>query len=109
MGHSEMLLAVAGLPSEAVTDITRRLNSGDWSSFSPAHQLAFRCAWQLSRAPWTFGEAERAGLVAAFGRERATDVIWHVAWANYMTRFADAFQLPLERENVFAKEPPAGG
>jgi hypothetical protein len=29
------------------------------------------------------------------------------SWCNYMTRVADAFQLPLERDNVFAA--PAKG
>ena len=43
-------------------------------------------------------------LVEVFGRERAADLVWYVAWCNYMTRVADAFQLPLEKENCFA--PP---
>jgi hypothetical protein len=30
------------------------------------------------------------------------DLIWYGSWCNYMTRVADAFQLPLERDNVFA-------
>jgi len=37
-----------------------------------------------------------------FGRERTVDLIYYIAWCNYMTRIADAFQLPLEKENVFA-------
>jgi hypothetical protein len=44
-------------------------------------------------------------VVVVVGRERAPDLIWYVAWCNYMTRVADAFQLPLEKENCFA--PPA--
>ena len=43
------------------------------------------------------------GLVEAFGRHRAIDLIWRIGWCNYMTRVADAFQLPLETENVFAQ------
>lgn len=27
--------------------------------------------------------------------------MWYVCGCNYMTRVADAFQVPLERENVF--------
>ena len=104
MGHSEMLLAVAGLSEHDVADVTHRLNSGDWSSFAPAERLAFHAAWKLSRDPASFAAADREVLRHAFGVERATDVVWHVAWANYMTRFADAFQLPLERENVFRRE-----
>src|SRR5262245_43783438 len=104
MGHSEMLLAVAGLSKHDVANVTQRLNSGDWSSFTPAERLALRAAWQLTHDPASFTSADRDTLRDAFGIERATDVIWHVAWANYMTRFADAFQLPLERENVFARD-----
>jgi hypothetical protein len=33
-------------------------------------------------------------------------VIWWACRCHYMTRVADAFQLPLERENVFDKGPP---
>lgn len=103
-----MLLAVAGLSENDVANVTRRLNSGDWSSFAPADRVALRAAWQLTHAPASFTTADREALHAAFGPERATDVIWHVAWANYMTRFADAFQLPLERENVFARSATGG-
>ena len=35
MGHSEMLLAVAGLKPEEVKALTKKLASGDWSSFLP--------------------------------------------------------------------------
>jgi len=41
-------------------------------------------------------------LADAFGRLRALDLIWLVAWCNYMTRVAEALQLPLETTNVFA-------
>ena len=43
-----------------------------------------------------------AHLKRAFGPDRALDVIWWACRCHYMTRVADAFQLPLERENVFA-------
>ena len=42
------------------------------------------------------------GLTESFGRHRALDLVWYGGWCNYMTRVADAFQLPLEKENVFA-------
>jgi hypothetical protein len=32
------------------------------------------------------------------------DLIWYAGRCNYMTRVADAFQLPLERDNVFANQ-----
>ena len=49
MGHSEMLLAVAGLKPEEVKSITKKLASGDWSGFPKAQQTAFGLAYKLSR------------------------------------------------------------
>jgi|GEM_PF-6161382 len=42
---------------------------------------------------------------ACFGEIRTVDLIWYTCWCNYMTRIADAFQLPLEKENVFTPPP----
>jgi hypothetical protein len=105
MGHSEMLLAVAGLKPEEVKVLTKKLASGDWSSFPAAQRTAFGLAYQMSKEPSKITDGDRAALVAVFGTERATDLIYYVAWCNYMTRIADAFQLPLERDNVFAPPP----
>ena len=105
MGHAEMLLAVAGLKPEEVKALAKKLASGDWSSFPKAQRTAFGLAYKLSKEPAAITDADRAALVEVFGRERAADLIYYVAWCNYMTRIADAFQLPLEKDNVFA--PPA--
>jgi hypothetical protein len=102
MGHCEMLLAVAGLKEDAVQDRTKRLASGDWSSFSPAERAAFAFARKQAREPWSITDADVQSLIQHFGEERALDVIWWCCRCHYMTRVADAFQLPLERENVFA-------
>jgi hypothetical protein len=102
MGHSEMLLAVAGLNDDEVKQRTRKLATGDWSEFPSAEGLAFQFAYHLTREPSALSEKEVRGLIATFGRDRAIDLIWYGAWCNYMTRVADAFQLPLERDNVFA-------
>lgn len=101
MGHCEMLLAVAGLDEKAVAERTRKLAEGDWADFSPAQRTAFAFARKLSAAPASVGGEDVAGLVRHFGAERALDVIWWSCRCHYMTRVADAFQLPLERENVF--------
>jgi alkylhydroperoxidase family enzyme len=103
MGHCEMLLAVAGLNDKEVSERTRLLASGDWSSFTPAERAAFHFARKQAKQPWAISTDDVAVLVAHFGRERAIDVIWWSCRCHYMTRVADAFQLPLERENVFAK------
>jgi hypothetical protein len=108
MGHCEMLLAVAGLDQQAVTERTRRLAEGDWSQFSAGERLGFAFARKQATAPASVSDADVAALVRHFGVERALDVLWWSCRCHYMTRVADAFQLPLERENVFQGYFPAG-
>ncbi len=98
-----MLLAVAGLDDKAIADRTRTLASGDWSSFTPADRAAFHFARKQAREPWSITADDVGELTRHFGPERALDVIWWSCRCHYMTRVADAFQLPLERENVFVK------
>jgi hypothetical protein len=105
MGHSEMLLAVAGVKPEEVKNLTRKLADGDWSDFPPAERAAFSLAYKVTREPDKVTDSDRAAVTAVFGRERTADLVWYISWCNYMTRFADAFQLPLERTNVFAPPP----
>ena len=100
-----MLLAVAGLDEKAVAERTSRLASEDWSSFSPAERAAFAFTRKQAREPWSISDEDMAGLGKHFGAERALDVVWWACRCHYMTRVADAFQLPLERENVFENRP----
>jgi hypothetical protein len=106
MGHCEMLLAVAGLEQDAITERTRRLAGGDWSAFPPGERAAFAFARKQALTPWAVTAADMDGLVRHFGAARAVDVVWWSCRCHYMTRVADAFQLPLERENVFRGPPP---
>jgi alkylhydroperoxidase family enzyme len=108
MGHCEMLLAVAGLDQAAITERTRKLAEGDWAFFSPAERAAFAFARKQAKEPWSITAADVDELKRHFGPERALDVIWWACRCHYMTSVADAFQLPLERENVFASPPAAG-
>jgi len=96
-----MLLAVAGLDQKAIADRTKKLAEGDWSLFPPAERVAFTFARKLSKEPWTITNKDREELKRWFGADRALDVIWWACRCHYMTRVADAFQLALERENVF--------
>ncbi len=96
-----MLLAVAGLDSEAIGERTRQLATGDWSRFSSADRYAFAFARKLSTEPWNLNDADLQGLIDHYGLERALDVVWWSCRCHYMTRVADAFQIPLERDNVF--------
>src|SRR5947207_2149899 len=103
MGHSEMLLAVAGLKPSEIKERTGKLATGDWSAFSPAERLAFQFAHKLSREPAAVSKEDFSALREMFGRDRAVDLVWYISWCNYMTRVADAFQLPLETQNVFER------
>jgi hypothetical protein len=51
MGHSEMLLAVAGLKDGELKQLTQKLSSGDWSDFPAAEGLALQFADKLTRDP----------------------------------------------------------
>jgi hypothetical protein len=112
MGHAEMLLAVAGLDQLQVASRVRVLASGDWSSFAPTERVVLHFARHLSKHPQTIGEREVQLLVQHLGHDRALDWIFHVGWCNFMTRVADAFQIPLEPVNVFlppvARAPAKG-
>lgn len=101
-----MLLAVAGQSPRQIAERTKRLASGDWSSFPPAEQIAFAFARKQAKAPWSITDEDVQSLVDHFGPERTADVIWWSCRCHYMTRVADAFQLPLEKENVFQSPPP---
>ncbi len=103
MGHCQMLLAVAGLNDEQIRRRTEQLSSGDWSAFPPSERLAYRFAHRITLEPAAVSDRDVHELADALGPERAVDLIWYGGWCNYMTRVADAFQLPLERENVFAR------
>jgi hypothetical protein len=102
-----MLLAVAGLDKNAVAERTARLASGDWSGFSAGDRAAFAFARKQAKTPAAINPADVNELVQHFGTERTLDIIWWACRCHYMTRVADAFQLPLERENVF--QAPGNG
>jgi alkylhydroperoxidase family enzyme len=107
-----MLLAVAGMTDDEIKGRVKRLAGADWATFPAYERQAFRFAAKLTRTPAEVCKADVDGLVGTFGPERAVDLIWYTSWCNYMTRVADAFQLPLEKENVFAPPPddkPKGG
>ena len=100
-----MLLAVAGLDKNALEARTRLLASGDWSSLPSSDRAAFFFARKLSKEPWRIDDGDLSALLDHFGPGRTLDVVWWACRCHYMTRVADAFQLPLERENVFS--PPS--
>jgi hypothetical protein len=108
MGHTEMLLAVAGLENKDIVERCRKLAGGEWSDFPPAERTAYVFARKQARTPWAVTADDVHQLVDGFGLARALDVVWWSCRCHYMTRVADGFQIPLERENVFQspKAPP---
>lgn len=98
-----MLLAVAGLSKDDVKKRTKNLSDDNWSAFPPAERLAFQFAHKQTKKPADITSADVDSLVKTFGPHRALDLIWYGSWCNYMTRVADAFQIPLETQNVFQR------
>ncbi len=107
MGHCQMLMEVAGLDKYGIAERTRRLASDDWSAFPPEEQRAFAYARKLTKTPWDLTRADYETLVNDLGPKRAFATFWWLCRGLYMTRVSDGFQLPLERENVFADPKPA--
>jgi hypothetical protein len=106
MGHAEMILAVAGKSTGEVAEATRRL-AGDGADWTPAERAAFTFTRKQAKEPWAIGEADIAVLEKEFGRAKAWQVIWWASRCHYMTKVADAFQLPLEQDNPFRAMPGA--
>jgi len=109
MGHCEMLLEVAGLDKNEIAERTRMLAGDDWSAFPPEEQRAYAYARKLSRTPYDLTEDDYRPLESDLGSKRAMATFWWLCRGLYMTRISDGFQLPLERDNVFADygPPPA--
>lgn len=101
MGHCEMLMEVGGLSKNEIEDRTKRLASGDWSSFNAAEQAAFRFAYKLTYEPTSIRCGDYQTLVNALGEDRALDCLWWTCRCHLMTKISDGFQLQLEKENVF--------
>lgn len=104
MGHCEMLLEVAGLSKEAVAERTRLLADTDWAMFPENEQRAYAYARKLTQTPHLLTKADYETLERDFGPKQAMSIFFWLCRGLYMTRISDGFQLPLERENVFA--PP---
>src|SRR6188474_2988300 len=106
MGHTEMCLAVAGLKQREINETTRRL-AGDWSDFPPAERAALTFTRKQAYDPASISGADVRELERDYGREGAWHVIFWSARCHYMTKVADAFQFPLEKENPFWSMPGA--
>lgn len=106
MGHAEMILAVAGMSAEQVAGRTRLLAAGG-DGLTAAEQAAFAFARKQAAEPWAITDADLAALEKEFGKAKAWQVVWWASRCHYMTKVADAFQLPLEQDNPFRAMPGA--
>ena len=76
MGHCEMLLAVAGLDKTALDERTRRLASGDWSSFPPGDRAALLLRPETSQGTLVDQHRRTCNrLIDHFGPERTLDIL----------------------------------
>lgn len=107
MGHCEMLLEVGGLNAEQIAGRTRQMAESRWEAFAPAERTAFALAARLTADPASVTDEDLKPVLATHGEARTLDLIWWIARCQFMTKVSDAFQLSLERDNVFADfEPP---
>ncbi len=105
MGHCEMLMEVAGMTQEEIARRTRLLAEPDWSVFPAAEQRSYVYARKLTQTPWDMTHEDYRTLVKDHGARQAMSIFFWLCRGLYMTRVSDGFQLPLERENVFASTP----
>lgn len=99
-----MLLAVAGMKPEQVDATTRRLAEGGASN---AERAAYAFVRKQAKDPTSITDADIQELQKHYNPDKAWHVIWWAARCHYMTKVADAFQLPLERNNPFERMPGA--
>lgn len=99
-----MLLAVAGMKPDEVAATTRRLADGGSSA---AERAAFAFVRKQAKDPASVTDADIRELQKHYGPQKAWHVIWWASRCHYMTKVADAFQLPLERANPFEQMPGA--
>ena len=96
-----MTLQAVGLTPATISERAEQLTSGDWSHFSPAEQAAFAYARKQVKSPSSVTVEDFEALVDHVGMDRALATVWLLANSHRSARVAEAFQLPLENENVF--------
>lgn len=101
MGHCEMLLEVAGMSKEQVSDRIQALASDNWSAFPESEQRSYAFARKLTKTPWEITQHDWGQLEKDLGQRQAMATFFWLCRGLYMTRVSDGFRLELETENVF--------
>lgn len=101
-----MILAVAGMSEDEMNRKTQRLAHDD-SGLPAGERAALALARKQAKLPSSVTGADLEKLEKLLGPEKAWQAAWWAARCHYMTRVADAFQFPLERDNPFRVMPGA--
>jgi len=97
MGHVVMTSELSGVPEPQVLRIEE--------STDPKREAIFAFARKVSREPAAVAREDVDSLRPYLKDAQIVELVFAVCRYNTMNRLADAFGVPLEKENVFA--PPA--
>ncbi len=99
MGHVVMTSELAGVPEHDVLCIEE--------SADPMRRAVFAFARKVSREPASVTQEDVDSLRPYLNDAQIVELVFAVCRYNTMNRLADAFGVPLEKENVFAPAPKA--
>jgi len=97
MGHVVMTSELAGVPEHDVLCIEE--------SADPMRRAVFAFARKVSREPALVTQEDVDSLRPYLNDAQIVELVFAVCRYNTMNRLADAFGVPLEKENVFAPPP----
>jgi alkylhydroperoxidase family enzyme len=98
MGHVVMTSELAGVPEHAVLSIE--------ADPDPVREAVFAFARKVTLEPASVRRGDVDALRPHFTDAQIVELVLAICRYNTMNRLADAFGVPLEKENVFA---PAKG
>ncbi len=98
MVHVVMISAVAEIPENEILTLDDPLKE------DARRRVAFGYARKLTLTPAEIRRTDVDALRKHFSEKEIVELTFQVCRYNTMNRLADAFGVPLERENVFA--PP---
>lgn len=101
MGHVVMISAVAGIPEGEILSLEDPLQA------DARRRAAFDYARKLTLTPAAIRRGDIDALREHFTDKEIVELTFQVCRYNTMNRLADAFGVPLERENAFRR--PASG
>jgi alkylhydroperoxidase family enzyme len=99
MGHVQYMAAVAGLPESHVFEVEQG------SRLDARRKLALPFARKLTREPENVVRADVEALKAEFTDGEIVQLAFAICHFNTLNRLAEAFGVPLERENYLVPVP----